>query len=47
MRLYLSITERQEGRESSEQIKQIAQMSKNYGVKIKYMAKVRLLYLIV
>lgn len=40
-RLYLSITERQEGRQSSEHIKQITDMSKNYGVKIKYMAKVR------
>ena len=40
-RLYLNITERQEGRESSPHIKQITKMSKNYGIKIKYMAKVR------
>lgn len=41
MRLYLNITERQEGRESSPHIRQITKMSKNNGVKIKYMAKVR------
>lgn len=42
MRLYLNITERQEGRQSNDHIKQITEMSKNYGVKIKYIAKVRL-----
>jgi hypothetical protein len=42
MRLYFNITERQEGRQSNDHIKQITEMSKNYGVKIKYIAKVRL-----
>lgn len=40
MRLYLNITERQEGRQSNEHIKQITQMSKNFGVKTKFIAKV-------
>ena len=35
-RLYMNITERQAGRQSNPLIEQISQMSKNYGVKVKY-----------
>ena len=39
-KLYLSITEKGEGRKSSPKIEQIYKMASNYGVKIKYMHKV-------
>ena len=39
-RLYMNITERQAGRQSNPLIEQISQMSKNYGVKVKYLNKV-------
>ena len=39
-RLYMNITERKAGRQSSPLIEQILQMSKNYGVKVKYLNKV-------
>ena len=36
----MNITERQAGRQSSPLIEQISQMSKSYGVKVKYLNKV-------
>jgi hypothetical protein len=43
-RLYMNITERQAGRQSSPLIEQILQMSKNYGAKVKYLNKVAIFF---
>ena len=39
-RLYLSITEKGEGRKSNPKIEQIYKMAINYGIKTKYLHKV-------
>lgn len=41
-KLYLSITEKGEGRKSSPKIEQIHKMANSYGLKVKYLHKVRL-----
>ena len=41
-RLYLSITEKGEGRKSNPKIEQIYKMATNFGVKTKYLHKVKL-----
>ena len=40
-KLYLSITEKGEGRRSSPKIEQIYKMASSYGLKVKYLHKVR------
>lgn len=42
-KLYLNISEKGEGRKSHPKIDQIYKMATNYGIKTKYMHKVRIL----